>query len=56
MDDNHFKYREILSRKVSNIDGSQIPALPIPINNQFRNSKLIVEAPELGSSNNEFIN
>jgi crotonobetainyl-CoA:carnitine CoA-transferase CaiB-like acyl-CoA transferase len=56
MDDNHFKYREILSRKVSNIDGSQIPALPIPINNQFRNSKLIDEAPEIGSSNNEFIN
>ena len=56
MDDNHFKYREILSRKVSNIDGNQIPALPIPINNQFRNSKLIDEAPEIGSSNNEFIN
>jgi hypothetical protein len=41
---------------LSNINGEQIPSLPIPINDQFRNSKIIDEAPPLGNNNNEFIN
>ena len=56
MSDNHFKIREIFSRKLSNINGEQIPSLPIPINDQFRNSKIIDDAPSLGSNNDEFIN
>ena len=46
--------REIFSRKISNDEGKEIPALPVPIDNQFRKGKLREEAPKLGLDNNLF--
>jgi crotonobetainyl-CoA:carnitine CoA-transferase CaiB-like acyl-CoA transferase len=54
INDNHFKVREIFSRKISNDEGQEIPALPIPIDNQFRKGKMSEEAPKLGFHNNLF--
>ena len=54
INDNHFKVREIFSRKISNEEGKEIPALPVPIDNQFRKGKLREEAPKLGLHNNLF--
>ena len=54
INDNHFKVREIFSRKISNEKGKEIPALPVPIDNQFRKGKLREEAPKLGLHNNLF--
>ena len=54
INDNHFKVREIFSRKISNEEGKEIPALPVPIDNQFRKGKLREEVPKLGLHNNLF--
>ena len=54
INDNHFKVREIFSRKISNEEGKEIPALPVPIDNQFRKGKLREESPKLGLHNNLF--
>ena len=54
INDNHFKVREIFSRKISNEEGKEIPALPVPIDNQFRKGKLREKAPKLGLHNNLF--
>ena len=54
INDNHFKVREIFSRKISNKEGKEIPALPVPIDNQFRKGKLKEESPKLGLHNNLF--
>ena len=54
INDNHFKVREIFSRKISNEEGKEIPALPVPIDNQFRKGKLREESPKLGLHNNFF--
>ncbi|MDC0227084.1 CoA transferase [Alphaproteobacteria bacterium] len=54
INDNHFKVREIFSRKISNEEGKEIPALPVPIDNQFRKGKLREQSPKLGLHNNLF--
>jgi len=54
INDNHFKVREIFSRKILSEEGHEIPALPVPIDNQFRKGKISEKAPKLGIHNNLF--
>ena len=54
INDNHFKVREIFSRKILSEEGHEIPALPIPIDNQFRKAKIEEKAPKLGVHNDLF--
>ena len=56
INDNHFKVREVFSRSLVSNNGQKIPALPIPINNQFRNDEIIDKAPDLGFNNKDFFN
>ena len=52
--DNHFKIRDIFSKKIKNENGSEIPALPLPIDNQFRDNKAVKKPPALGAHNHLF--
>ena len=52
--DNHFKIRGIFSKKIMNENSSEIPALPLPIDNQFRDNKVVKKAPTLGAHNHLF--
>ena len=54
INDNHFKVREIFSRKILSEEGDEIPALPVPIDNQFRKGKMSEKAPKLGFHNDLF--
>ena len=54
INDNHFKVREIFSRKILSEEGHEIPALPVPIDNQFRKAKIGEKAPKLGVHNDLF--
>ena len=54
INDNHFKVREIFSRKILSEEGHEIPALPVPIDNQFRKAKIEEKAPKLGVHNDLF--
>jgi crotonobetainyl-CoA:carnitine CoA-transferase CaiB-like acyl-CoA transferase len=54
INDNHFKVREIFSRKILSEEGEEIPALPVPIDNQFRKGKISEKAPKLGVHNDLF--
>ena len=54
INDNHFKVREIFSRKILSDEGEEIPALPVPIDNQFRKGKISEKAPKLGVHNDLF--
>ena len=51
INDNHFKIRNIFEKKIANDDGEELPALPIPIDNQFRKKKIVEKAPKLGFDN-----
>ena len=55
VNDHHFKVREIFSNKISNDLGEEIPALPIPIDKQFRKEKVSDTAPKLGNANDQFL-
>jgi hypothetical protein len=37
-----------------NENSSEIPALPLPIDNQFRDNKVVKKAPALGAHNHLF--
>ena len=52
--DNHFKVRKVFSKKLTNDEGQEISALPIPIDNQFRKGKRVEKAPKLGIHNKLF--
>ena len=52
--DKHFQVREVFSKKLTNDEGQEIPALPIPIDNQFRKGKRVEGAPKLGIDNKLF--
>lgn len=56
INDNHFKVRNIFSKKIANDKGEEIPALPIPIDSQFRKKKTVERAPKLGFDNNLLLN
>ena len=56
INDNHFKVRNIFSKKIANDKGEEIPALPIPIDSQFRKKKIVERAPKLGFDNNLLLN
>jgi len=47
--DPHFGQRDLFSRRVRLSDGTTIPALPVPIDGQFRSSLEILDAPQLGA-------
>lgn len=51
INDNHFKIRNIFEKKIANDKGEELPALPIPIDNQFRKKKIVEKAPKLGFDN-----
>ena len=51
INDNHFKIRNIFGKKIANDEGEELPALPIPIDNQFRKKKIVEKAPKLGFDN-----
>ena len=51
INDNHFKIRNIFEKKIANDEGEELPALPIPIDNQFRKKKIVEKAPKLGFDN-----
>ena len=51
INDNHFKIRNIFEKKIANDEGVELPALPIPIDNQFRKKKIVEKAPKLGFDN-----
>ena len=56
INDNHFKVRNVFSKKIANDKGEEIPALPIPIDSQFRKKKTVERAPKLGFDNNLLLN
>ena len=55
VNDHHFKVREIFSNKIVNNLGEEIPALPIPIDKQFRKEKVSDAVPKLGNVNDQFL-
>ena len=55
VNDHHFKVREIFSNKIVNNLGEEIPALPIPIDKQFRKEKVSDAVPKLGNANDQFL-
>ena len=54
INDNHFKVRKIFENKIINNLGEEIPALPIPVDMQFRKDQKRASAPSLGNINNQF--
>ena len=54
INDNHFKVRKIFENKIINNLGEEIPALPIPIDMQFRKDQKRASAPSLGDVNDQF--
>ena len=42
------------TRKILSEEGEEIPALPVPIDNQFRKGKISEKAPKLGVHNDLF--
>ena len=54
INDNHFKVRKIFENKIINNLGEEIPALPIPVDMQFRKDKKRASAPSLGNINDQF--
>ena len=52
--DNHFKVRKIFENKIINNLGEEIPALPIPVDMQFRKDQKRASAPSLGDINDQF--
>ena len=54
INDNHFKVRKIFENKIINNLGKEIPALPIPIDMQFRKDQKRASAPSLGNINDQF--
>ena len=54
INDNHFKVRNIFERKIINNLGEEIPALPIPVDMQFRKDQKRASAPSLGDINDQF--
>ena len=54
INDNHFKVRKIFENKIINNLGEEIPALPIPVDMQFRKNQKRVSAPSLGDINDQF--
>ena len=55
INDNHFKVRKIFENKIINNLGEEIPALPIPVDMQFRKDQKRASAPSLGNINDQFI-
>ena len=55
INENHFKIRNVFEKQIANEEGQIIPALPIPIDSQFRKIKKVEKAPRLGSDNNDLI-
>ena len=54
INDNHFKVRKIFENKIINNFGEEIPALPIPVDMQFRKDQKRASAPSLGDINDQF--
>ena len=54
INDNHFKVRNIFERKIINNLGEEIPALPLPVDMQFRKDQKRASAPSLGNINDQF--
>ena len=54
INDNHFKVRKIFENKIINNLGEEIPALPIPVDMQFRKDQKRASAPNLGNINDQF--
>ena len=54
INDNHFKVRKIFENKIINNLGEEIPALPIPVDMQFRKDQKRASAPSLGDINDHF--
>ena len=54
INDNHFKVRKIFENKIINNLGEEIPALPIPVDMQFRKDQKKASAPSLGNINDQF--
>jgi len=54
INDNHFKVRNIFERKIINNLGEEIPALPLPLDMQFRKDQKRASAPSLGNINDQF--
>ena len=54
INDNHFKVRKIFENKIINNLGEEIPALPIPVDMQFRKDQKKASAPSLGDINDQF--
>ena len=54
INDNHFKVRKIFENKIINNLGEEIPALPIPVDVQFRKDQKRASAPSLGDINEQF--
>ena len=55
INDNHFKIRNVFEKQIANEEGQKIPALPIPIDSQFRKTKKVEKAPRLGSDNSDLM-
>ena len=55
INENHFKIRNVFEKQIANEEGQKIPALPIPIDSQFRKTKKVEKAPRLGSDNSDLM-
>ncbi len=49
--DPHFKARGLFDRRLRNEDGREISALPVPVDNAFRGSDVVLGYPALGADN-----
>ncbi|MPW20747.1 hypothetical protein GCT13_28695 [Paraburkholderia sp. CNPSo 3157] len=47
--DTHFTQRGVFDRTVRLADGATIPALPVPVDRQFRSRQETLDAPRLGA-------
>ena len=54
INDNQFKVRKIFENKIINNLGEEIPALPIPVDMQFRKDQKRASAPSRGDINDQF--
>lgn len=55
MQSTHFKARGLFDRYISNSEGAELVALPVPVDRSLRNQIKVAAAPELGADNDAIL-
>lgn len=55
MQNPHFQSRGLFDRRVSNSEGAELVALPVPLDRSLRNQTQITSAPQLGADNDRLL-